>query len=329
HRGNRPVRLLGMLLAAGLAATACGGGGGGGGSGGGGGGGTGSLSAIDMSGATFTVGSKEFTEQLILGQIAIQALQATGATVNDRTGITGTTNVRTALTSGEIDMYWEYTGTGWTTLLGHTSSEAPKDPKALYEAVAKEDLAKNQINWLQPAPMNNTYAIATAEGRGEQLGVKNLTDYAALVARDPSKARLCAAAEFLARDDGLPGLSKAYGFSLPADAVATLELSLIPPQVASGQACNFGEVFATDGAVAANNLVIVPDDKNFFVAYNAAMTVRQDVFQKNPKLADVFNPIAKLLTTDLMRSLNEKVDVQGELPETVAKQFLTDNGFIG
>jgi osmoprotectant transport system substrate-binding protein len=86
-------------------------------------------------------------------------------------------------------------------------------------------------------------------------------------------------------------------------------------------------VFATDGAVAANDLVIVDDDKQFFVAYNAAMTVRQDVLDQNPKLADVFNPISVLLTTDVMRGLNERVDVGGELPEEVAEQFLRDNGF--
>ena len=169
------------------------------------GGGGGSLGAVDLSGKTFTVGSKEFTEQLILGQIAIQALQATGATVNDKTGIQGTTNVRKALTSNQIDMYWEYTGTGWTVHLGHTTADAPKDPKELYQAVASEDSAKNQIKWLNPAPMNNTYAIATAQGRGQELGVTDMSSFAALAGRDPAKASLCGAAEFLTRDDGLPG----------------------------------------------------------------------------------------------------------------------------
>jgi osmoprotectant transport system substrate-binding protein len=142
------------------------------------------------------------------------------------------------------------------------------------------------------------------------------------------QSRPCAAAEFLTRDDGFPGLEKAYGFDLPASSIAELELSLIPPQVASGENCNFGEVFATDGAIASNKLTIVEDDKAFFVAYNAAMTVRQEVFDTNPKLAEVFAPISKVLTTDVMRGLNEKVDVGGELEDDVAEQFLTDNGFI-
>src|SRR5918996_6120352 len=110
----RSGRTVAALAVAALAVTACGGGGGAGG-GVGGGGGEGSLAAIDLSGASFTVGSKEFTEQIVLGEIAVQALEATGATVGTLTTITGSTNVRTALTAGEIDMYWEYTGTGWTT----------------------------------------------------------------------------------------------------------------------------------------------------------------------------------------------------------------------
>jgi osmoprotectant transport system substrate-binding protein len=324
HPRTHQARLLAVLAAAALAVTACGGGGGSGTGGGGGGGG--SLGAIDLSGTSFTVGSKEFTEQIVLGQIAVQALAAAGADVGSLATITGTTNVRTALTAGEIDMYWEYTGTGWTTHLQHESAEAAKDPTQLYQAVAQED-KQNGVAWLSPAPLDNTYAIATADGRGQQLGVTNLSEYAALVARDPAQARMCAAAEFLTRDDGFPGLEKAYGFDLPTDAVAELELSLIPPQVKTGENCNFGEVTATDGAVAANDLVVLDDDKQFFVAYNAAMTVRQDVLDQNPRLAEVFDPISKVLTTDMVRGLNERVDVGGELPEEVAEQFLRDKGF--
>jgi osmoprotectant transport system substrate-binding protein len=278
------IRLMAVLAAAALAVTACGGGGGGTG----GGGGEGSLSAIDL---------------------------ATGASAGNLTTITGSTNVRTALTAGELDMYWEYTGTGWTTHMRHEPQSAPKGEQALYEAVAAEDKG-NGIAWLAPAPVNNTYALATAQGRDQQLGVRTLSEYAALVNRDPSQGRLCAAAEFLTRDDGWPGLEKAYGFDLPDGGVAELELSLVPKEIAAGGNCSFGEVTATDGAVAANNLVILDDDKQFFVPYNAAMTVRQEVLDQHPQLADVFNPIAAKLTTEV-------------LPEDVAEQFLRDNGFIG
>ncbi|OZM83897.1 glycine betaine ABC transporter substrate-binding protein [Pseudonocardia sp. MH-G8] len=325
HHPRRAVRLLAGLAVAALTVTACGGGEGGGG---GAGGGEGSLSAIDLSGASFTVGSKEFTEQIVLGQIAVQALEATGADVGNLVTITGSTNVRTALTAGEIDMYWEYTGTGWTTHFQREPQSAPEGDEALYQAVAEED-RKNGIAWLAAAPLDNTYAVATAEGRDQELGVRTLSEYAALVSRDPAQARMCAAAEFLTRDDGWPGLEQAYGFDLPADGIAELELSLIPQQTATGENCNFGEVTATDGAVAANNLVLLEDDKQFFVPYNAAMTVRQEVLDANPRLAEVFDPIAATLTTELVRGLNERVDVGGELPEEVAEQFLQENGFTG
>ena len=322
HPRSSVARLMAVLAAAALAVTACGGGAEAPPAGGGGGG---SPSAVDLSGASFTVGSKEFTEQKVLGQIAVQALKAAGADVKDLATITGSTNVRTALTSGQIDMYWEYTGTGWTTHLQHEPASAAKDPAQLFQAVKDED-QKNKIHWLDPAPLNNSYAIAVAADKDQ--GVTNMSEYAALVARDPAAAKMCAAAEFLTRDDGFPGIEKTYGFDLPAGSLVELELSLIPQQVASGENCNFGEVTTTDGAVASNKLKIIDDDKKFFVNYNAAMTIRQEVFDKNPKLAEVFDPISKALTTEVVRGLNEKVDVGGELEDDVAEQFLKDNGFV-
>lgn len=312
---TRRRRLLGVLAAFSLAAAACGGGSGGAGE-------------TDLSGATIAVGSKEFTEQLILGQMAILLLEDAGANVVDRTGIQGTTNVRKALTSDEIDMYWEYTGTGWIVHLGHTASQAPKDTQKLYEQVAEEDLKKNNVKWLPPADVNNTYAIATAEGRGKKLGVSNLSDYAKLAEKSPQKASMCAATEFLTRDDGLPGLEKTYGFSLPRSATSQVALGVVYTQVPKGKACNFGEVFATDGRIIANNLEIIEDDKNFFVKYNVAMTMRQDIYKQYPQLAKLFKPLTQKLTTEKMRQLNAKVDVQGQLPDQVAEEFLQNNGLI-
>lgn len=317
------ARLLAACAATALALTACGGGGGGGGGAGGG-----SLGAIDLSEASFTVGSKEFTEQLVLGEIAVQALEATGASVENLVSITGSTNVRAALLAGELDMYWEYTGTGWTTHLQREAGEAPREPAELLAAVAEAD-APNGVTWLDIAPMNNTYAVAVEQARGEELGITNLTEYAALANSDPAAARMCAAAEFLSRDDGLPGLEQVYGFDLAGDGVVEVELSLIPPLVAAGADCTFGEVTATDGAVAANNLTVLEDDQSAFVEYNVAMTVASAVAEANPQLAEVFNPIAALLTDEVMRGLNERVDVTGELPDEVAENWLTENGFIG
>lgn len=316
HLTTQRRRLIGSLAALSLAAAACGGGAGG------------EDAATGLSGASVTVGSKEFTEQRILGQMAIQLLEDAGANVTDRTGIQGTTNVRNALTSGEIDMYWEYTGTGWTTLLKHTASEAPKDTQELYQQVADEDMQKNNVKWLEPASVNNTYAIATAQGRAQKLGVSNLSDYAELAEKSPQQASMCAATEFLTRDDGLPGLEKAYDFSLPESATSQVALGVVYTQVPKGKVCNFGEVFATDGRVVANDLDIIEDDKGFFVKYNVAMTMRQEIFNNNPDIAELFRPLTQSLTTEKMRQLNAKVDVEGQLPEQVAEDYLENNGLL-
>lgn len=320
HPKSRTVRLAALLTGVSLVTLACGGGDDGGGGGGGDGG---------LSGASFTVGSKEFTEQLILGQITVQVLENAGANVDDQTGITGTTNVRKALTSGEIDMYWEYTGTGWAELLGHEPADAPKSEKALFDAVAKEDLAKNDVKWIALAPVNNTYAIATSKAASQDLGVTTLSDYADLANSKPADASLCAASEFIDRSDGLPGLEKAYGFTLPESSLTEVDLGIVFTRVPKRDPCNFGEVFATDGRIPANDMVVLEDDKSFFVIYNLALTVNDSVYKKYPQLEDLFVPIADKLTTEELQQLNAQVDVDGLPVEQVAQKWLEDNGFIG
>ena len=124
--------------------------------------------------AQFAVGSESFTEQEALGNIAIQVLEAADATVIDRKGLGGNEAVRQALESGEIDLYWEYTATGWLVHLSGTDSIP--DPKKQYEAVAREDLKENGIRWLDPAPGNDTYAIAASQKDSRDLGVETISD---------------------------------------------------------------------------------------------------------------------------------------------------------
>jgi osmoprotectant transport system substrate-binding protein len=284
----------------------------------------------NLDGASFSVGSKEFTEQLILGQIAAVALENAGATVDTQgIGIVGSGNVRTALTSGEIDMYWEYTGTGWSSHLGREISDAPGSPDELADAVREAD-AENGVVWFDTAPLNNTYAIVTLTSRGEDLGVSTLSDYAELVARDPEAASLCAATEWLDRADGFPGLAEAYGFDLPEGQITEFaDTSGIAALVAQGDDCNFGELFATDGTIAANDLVVLEDDENFNVPYNVALNVRSEVNDEyGDQLRDIFNPISELLTDEVMQGLNARVDADGEEPRAVAQSFLSDNGLL-
>ncbi|MPY81615.1 MAG: hypothetical protein GEV04_25265, partial [Actinophytocola sp.] len=115
--------------------------------------------------------------------------------------------VRAALDSGDIDMYWEYTGTGWSVILQREISEAPADTQELYQAVADADLEESQVVWLDAAEANNTYALATLSSRAEELGVTTISEFAELASSNPEAATLCGATEWLTRDDGYPGLA--------------------------------------------------------------------------------------------------------------------------
>ncbi|MCW2608498.1 MAG: glycine/betaine transporter substrate-binding protein [Frankiales bacterium] len=311
-----PVRLLPAgLLAASLLLTACGGGD----SGGGGTAGGASASGVDLAGVAVKVGSKEFTEQRVLGQIAVQALKGAGAKVEDKTNLTGTSVVRKALTSGEIDVYYEYTGTGWITILGKT--DPVKGAEAQFDAVKKADAA-NGVTWFARAEANNTFAIAA----NKDVEATTISDWAATVKADPKKGRLCSSAEFINRNDGLPGIEKLYGFDLPADQVVQLEPALVYTQVGKGEDCDFAVVFATDGQILNNDLTVLEDDKGFFPPYNIAPTMKTELYTAHQaEFDELFGAISAKLTDDALTKLNARVDVDGEDPADVAKDFLSEN----
>ena len=314
--------LLGVVLCV-IVAAGCGGGTGGGG---GNVGGSEAGQKVRLSDLEISVGSKEFTEQKILGQIAIQALEAAGATVEDRTGLAGTDAAREALTSGEIDAYWEYTGTGWITLLGHT--EPKPDSQKQYEAVAEEDLKKNRIRWLEPAPANNSFAIAVRSEAAGVLGVTSLSELGVLAQLRPEDATLCAASEFLKREDGLPGVERAYDFELPNDNIVELEEDRIYGAIDEGGRCNFGEVFITDGRIKALDLTVLEDDEQFFPFYNPSLNVRKEVIDEYPGIADVLAPISEKLDNETLQRLNAAVEMDGKSEERVARKFLRENGLL-
>ncbi len=285
-----------------------------------------SISSDALRGQEFTVGSKEFTEQLVLGQIAITALEAAGAEVEDETGLAGSVTARRALTSGEIDMYWEYTGTAWIVYFDET--EPLPSSRAQYRAVAARDRARNGIAWLPFAPFDNTYAIATRAADAPRLGVRSISDLARLARARPQDATICVGEEFRSRDDGLPGLEDAYGFRIPDGRIFKLDEGLVYEQLASGERCNFGSVFATDGRIDRLGLTLLRDDRRFFPRYNPALNVRADVARAHPSLRSLFGTIAARLDDATMRRLNGQVDVDGETPARVAERWLLDEGLI-
>jgi len=282
---------------------------------------------VSLEGASLTVGSKEFTEQLILCHITSLALRSAGAEVAEQCGLQGSNATRAALTSGNIDVYWEYTGTAWVNFLQHT--DPINDAAQLYQATAEEDLAKNQIRWLDPAPANNTYAVIVKRTTAEELGVETLSDYANLVNTDPANGSFCTGNEFASRNDGLPGLQEAYGFEIPRAHLATLADGAIYNAVANNNPCNFGMAAATDGRIRALDLITLDDDKQFFPVYNPAPTIRNEVYEAHPDIAQILNTIAAALTDEALQELNGRVDIDGEEPVDVAEDWLKSQGFIG
>ena len=281
-----------------------------------------------VDGAQVTVGSKNFTEQLILGKIAVIALQVAGFSVADRTNIPGAAPSRAGQLSGEIDMQWEYTGTGWLNYLA--MPEGIPDQQEQYEAVRDADAA-NGISWLPPAEANNTYAFAVrSEARADLGNVTSLSDVAALPVDERT---FCVESEFATRSDGFEPMLEAYGIPLgspqgvPRENVRVLDTGAVYTATDGGD-CNFGEVFTTDGRIESLDLTVLEDDRGYFPAYNIAPVVRTDTLDEHPEIADVFAQITPLLTDEVMIGLNGRVDVQGEEPADVAYAWMKSVGLV-
>ncbi|WP_030794955.1 glycine betaine ABC transporter substrate-binding protein [Streptomyces sp. NRRL S-920] len=279
---------------------------------------------LPLKGADLTVTSKEFTEQLILGAIMGIAFQAAGADVLDRTGIQGSIGAREAVKGGDADAMYEYTGTAWITYQGNT--EPIDDPRKQWRAVRDADL-ENGITWLEPATLNNTYALAMNGRNAAKYKTKTLSDVASLAKSDPKAVTLCVESEFSSREDGLPGMQKEYGMSVPSANITKMDTGIIYTQASKGT-CTYGEVFTTDGRIKAMDLTTMEDDKRFFPNYNAAPEINSKSLEKHPKMAEVLAPITRKLNNTVARDLNSKVDVEGQDPHAVAKEWLLQEGFV-
>ncbi|MGW3008882.1 glycine betaine ABC transporter substrate-binding protein [Streptomyces sp. NPDC001219] len=277
-----------------------------------------------LSGAQLTVTSKEFTEQIVLGQMMGIVFEAAGAKVIDKTSIQGSIGAREAVKSGTADAAYEYTGTGWITYLGHTKPIV--DPQEQWKAVRDED-AKNGIVWLPASRLNNTYALALNSANYKKLAVRDLSDVAALSHRKPGAVTMCVENEFATRNDGLPGMARAYGMNVPSGNVRKMTGGVVYTETEKGT-CAFGEVFTTDGRIKAMHLHVLADDKHFFPNYNVAPEINAKALKKYPAIAEVLAPVTKALDNTVAQELNRKVDVDGEDPHEVAKNWLIQQGFI-
>ncbi|MFC9233075.1 glycine betaine ABC transporter substrate-binding protein [Streptomyces decoyicus] len=277
-----------------------------------------------LTGAQLTVTSKEFTEQIVLGQMMGIVFEAAGAKVIDKTSIQGSIGAREAVKSGTADAAYEYTGTGWITYLGHTKPIV--DPYEQWKAVRDED-RKNGIVWLPASKLNNTYALALNSANFKKLGVRDLSDVTALSRKNPSAVTMCVENEFATRNDGLPGMARAYGMKVPSANVRKMTGGVVYTETEKGT-CAFGEVFTTDGRIKAMHLHVLADDKHFFPNYNVAPEINAEALKKYPAIAEVLAPVTKALNNTVAQELNRKVDVDGEDPHEVAKNWLIQEGFI-
>jgi len=283
------------------------------------------LTALCWGGAaaqTIVVGGKAFTEQQIMTAMTVAVLKAKGFTPDRKAGM-GSAAVRAAMENGQIDVYWEYTGTG----LGVFNKITDKfdSAEAAYRKIKEVDAAKG-IVWLNMSAVNNTYGFAMNRDDAQKRGLVTMSDLAKAI-KGGAKLTFASNAEFYARPDGLPGWQTAYGFEFERDNVKRMDTGLTYSALKDRQV-DVAVVFATDGRIPAFNFSVLKDDKNYAAPYNLTPVVRKEVLDKNPKLADALNAVAAKLNDDNMAKLNASVDVDKKTPEEAAEGFLKANGLL-
>ncbi|PPD58510.1 glycine betaine ABC transporter substrate-binding protein OsmF [Dehalogenimonas etheniformans] len=277
-----------------------------------------------------TVGSKVDTEGTLLAQIIILMLRDYGFTVNDRSATGQTPIVRRALLNGEIDIYPEYTGNG-AFFFNLADSPVWQDFNAGYQKVKELDKTANNVIWLQPAPANNTWAIAVTKTFADNNNLKTMDDLAAYI-NNGGVFKLAASEEFLTSQVALPAFEAAYGFSLRPDqqvVVSTGGTATTEKAAAEGTSgVNAAMAFGTDGDLAALGLLILDDNRHAQPYYAPAPIVRGVVFDKYPELATILNPVFATLDLLTLQTLNAQIQVEGRGAAAVARDYLKSKNFI-
>ena len=268
---------------------------------------------------TIRVASKDFTEQFILGEMYAILLENAGFKVERKMNLGGTPVAQQALLNKEIDLYPEYTGTGLLTVL---KLPVNSDPQQVFSTVKREYEQQFQLTWLDPAPMNNTQALAMTREGSQRLAIATLSEMAAKA----DQLIMVGPPEFQEREDGLPGIKQAYGdFNLKE--YKAVDPGLRYQALTSGQA-DVAVAFGTDGEIAAFDLVVLEDDKQLFPPYQVAPVVRKEILDANPTIAEVLNGLSPRLTNEVMQALNYEVSGQQREPADVARAFLQREGLI-
>lgn len=290
----------------------------------------GCAAAEDDTKGPVTVGSKIDTEGSLLSQIIILLLEENGFEVVDRSG-TGTTSVvRNAIISGEIDIYPEYTGNG-AFFFDETDSDVWNDPQKGFERVKELDEQENDIIWLNPAPANNTWAIAVTNDLAEEYGLKTLEDLAEYI-NNGEYFKLIGSEEFVTSEVALPAFQQAYGFQLSSEqliVVASGDTAQTQKAAYDGtDGVNAAMAYGTDGSISAFDLVILADPKGAQPVYEPAPIIRKSVYEDYPEISQILEPVFESLDLVTLQSLNGKIAVEGLNAQDVASEYLREEGFI-
>lgn len=279
--------------------------------------------------APINIGTKNFTEQFIVGNLMAILLEDRGYDVELKTGMASTV-LREAMENGDLDLCMDYTGTLWLTYTGHEFKG--ESPEEMYRKT-KESEAEQGLIWLEPIWCNNTYAIAITKEFSEKNGVKTISDFAEYVKSKNGEVPIASTFEFYARPDGILGMQVHYDFAFKPDVITTVLPGLTFEPLISGRV-EATTVFGTDPVIVANNWVVLQDDKNFWPPYDLGPYLRKEVLDANPGLEDALQelvgafpqePVASRLE---MTRLNALVDIDKMEPEEAAEKWLKDKGLI-
>jgi glycine betaine/choline ABC-type transport system substrate-binding protein len=267
-----------------------------------------------------TVGSKNFTEQFVLGEIYSQALEAAGYKVKKQLNLGSELIAHKALQSGKVDAYPEYTGTALTSFFGVKTADVPKDANKAYEDT-KAGFAKENITALAPTPFENTYRLGmTKEGAAKIGNPKTISD----LKGKESKLSITGFPECKQRQDCLLGVQDTYGLKFGKFVSSEQKYQVLD----SGDA-DVAFIFTTDGDLAGGKYVVLDDDKKFFPPYNVTFNVRNDALKNlGPEGQKVIEEVQKPLTEKVMQELNARVDIDKKKPADVAASYLQQAGFV-
>jgi osmoprotectant transport system substrate-binding protein len=270
---------------------------------------------------TLTIGSKNFTEQKVLGEIYAQGLAAAGYTVKTELNLGDEKIALKALKQGDISAYPEYTGTALTSFFGIASDKIPTDPQEAFDE-AKSQLAEDDITALDPTPFTNSNEVGTTQETADKYGLEKISD----LKGKSQDLTLYGTPECRQRLDCLLGLQKVYGLKFKKFTPVAIDLR--HEVLEKGQA-DLSIVFTTDPQVSKNNEVLLEDDQQMFPPYNSMLLVRNNVVEEaGPDMPKVIAQVQEGLTDEVMSELNARVDLDKKTPEQVAGEYLSETGLV-